>query len=231
MSLSLLDSEFARNRPVSRKDAVLTVIRRGIIEGILPPGARLDAEKIAEQLGCSRMPVRDALKELEAEGLVTCYPARGTEVSKLAAADIEQIFGIRLALEKLAVTRAVANFTSADLIRLHDLVARMDVPLDLGAWLALNEEFHRCINLASGWPRLVADIERQRRNIERYLRVRLHVDGRQSPQDEHWALYEACKARDAEAACAVLEMHLTRTARMLAEQNVFSSPQEDRQNA
>jgi DNA-binding GntR family transcriptional regulator len=200
---------------VTRKDAVLLTLRRAIIEGTLAPGVRLDSGDIAARLGCSRMPVRDALKELEAEGLVTCYPSRGTEVSRLDRHDIEQLFGIRLALESLAIRRAAEGLTEADFEVLRATLLEMDATDDLGRWLTLNEAFHARLNAASGWPRLVEQIERLRRNIERYVRARIRFDGRAGPQAQHWALYEACRARDAERACAILSDHLSRTARTL----------------
>jgi DNA-binding GntR family transcriptional regulator len=209
--------DLAVTMPQSRKDAVLEALRRAIIEGQLKPGERLDAASIAARLGCSRMPVRDALKELEAEGLVTCFPSRGTEVSRLDAHDLEQLVGIRLALEQLALRRAIPAMTPQVLDDLRTILERMDETLDLGEWLQLNEAFHARINAASGWPRLVAEIERQRRNIERYVRQRIHIDGRAQPHAQHWALYEACVARDADRACAILEDHLSRTARLVTQ--------------
>lgn len=209
--------ELARVRPLSRKEAVLTALRESIIGGRLKPGERLDPDSIAEVLGCSRMPVRDAFKALEAEGLVTCYPSRHTEVSRLDARDVEQIFGIRLALEQLALRRAVERLTDGDLAAMRDCLVVMDGTQDTELWLSTNERFHAQINRASGWPRLVEQIEIQRRNIGRYVRVRLE-DGRLSPQRQHWELYQACVARDADRACAILEGHLSQTSRMIADE-------------
>ncbi|MCS0502133.1 GntR family transcriptional regulator [Ancylobacter mangrovi] len=199
---------------------MLETLRRAISEGELAPGQRLDPASIALQLRCSRMPVRDAIKELEAEGLVVSYPSRGTEVSRLERSDIEQIFGIRLALEKVALERAVFRMGEEDHGALHDLLLRMDEPSDLKSWLALNEAFHSHIAQASGWPRLVTQIERERRNIDRYVRVRVRVDGHEQPQREHWELYQACVERDAARACSILERHLNRTAQLLSDEGV-----------
>lgn len=204
-----------RIRPISRKEAVIETLRHSIIEGRLKPGERLDAVMIAAQLGCSRMPVRDALKELEAEGLVSCFPSRGTEVSRLDAHDLEQLFGIRLALEVLALRRAVVAMTPADLAELSDIIQAMEAAPTLQLWLGFNERFHGCINHASGWPRLVAEIERQRRNIGRYVRERIRLEGRDLPDEQHRAMFEACRARDADRAAAILEHHLMHTAALL----------------
>lgn len=202
-------------RPVSRKEAVIETLRHAIMEGRLKPGERMDATMIAAQLGCSRMPVRDALKELEAEGLVTCFPSRATEVSRLDAHDLEQLFGIRLALEVLALRRAVVAMTEADLAELDETMRAMEAASSLPVWLGLNERFHGCINRASGWPRLVVEIERQRRNIGRYVRERIRLEGRDLPDEQHRAMFEAISARDADRAAAVLEQHLMHTAALL----------------
>src|SRR6266568_2291265 len=89
--------------PPRRTEALIDVLRGHILSGELAPGQRLNLDEIAEQSGVSRMPVRDALKQLEAEGLVNIYPQRGIEVSALNVDDITQMFGIRIVLEQKAV--------------------------------------------------------------------------------------------------------------------------------
>lgn len=224
MSLDWLLPDLPIESPKSRKDVVLQLLRRGIAEGLLSPGERIDADEIAARLGCSRMPVRDALKELEAEGLVECFHSRSTRVSALAPDDIEQIFAIRLALERLALSRAVANVTADELATLTALLDDMDDAPDLKRWLELNERFHAVINAASRWPRLVAEIEKLRRNIGRYLRARAHKDGLPALQQQHRDLLAALRSRDAPRALAVLDEHLMRTARVLMSEGSLRAP-------
>jgi DNA-binding transcriptional regulator YhcF (GntR family) len=106
----------------SRKDAVLHVLRTAIIEGRFGPGERLEPDRIAADLGCSRMPIREALKILENEGFVTCYPFRGTEVSRLRAEEVEELFAMRIALECLALARAVPNLTTDELAQMRGIL-------------------------------------------------------------------------------------------------------------
>jgi DNA-binding GntR family transcriptional regulator len=96
-------------RPMTRKDIVLSFIRAAIVDGRLAAGAKLDQNEIAAKLGVSRMPVREALKQLEAEGLVVVFPYRGVEVARLNPDDIREMFSIRGALERLAVGKAIEN--------------------------------------------------------------------------------------------------------------------------
>lgn len=199
----------------SRKDAVLQILRTAIIEGRLEPGARLEPDRIAADLGCSRMPVREALKVLETEGLVSCYPFRGTEVSQLRAEEVEELFAMRTALECLALTRAVPNLTDQELAKMREILTHMDAPQEREHWRELNQRFHSIINNASGWPRLVEQIDVLRRNVERYVRIWVDSEGYETPQRQHWALYEACRIRDVAQAQRVLEEHFRDTADMV----------------
>ncbi len=112
--------------PPRRTDALLDVLRKHIRTGELAPGQRLNLDEIAQQSGVSRGPVRDALKQLETEGLVAIYPQRGIEVTALNAEDIGELFGIRIVLEQKAVELAVLRLTSEDHEQMHDLLMKMD---------------------------------------------------------------------------------------------------------
>lgn len=206
---------------VSRKDAVLSVLRGAIADGRLRPGARLEPDRIAADLGCSRMPVREALKILEKEGFVTCYPFRGTEVSHLRAGDVEELFAMRMALEDLALTRAIHTLTADDLRQMRDILMRMDDPAERVRWRELNQQFHAVINRACGWPRLIGQIDVLRQNVDRYVRIWVDTEGYDTPQRQHWELLRACEAGDLPRARAVLDEHLRGTAervRALVEQ-------------
>ncbi|WP_181706788.1 GntR family transcriptional regulator [Chthonobacter rhizosphaerae] len=214
--MDLTEAERSAVRSVSRKDAVLAVLRAGIIDGRLGPGARLDQNEIAQSLGVSRMPVREALKQLETEGLVVVYPYRGVEVARLDPEAITELFGIRIALERLAVSRAAVNLTAPHLKAMQAILKKMDRSVTLGGvddpWMRQNREFHTIINEASDWPRLVETIDQFRSNVERYVRYYLRTRGREQSQLEHWQLYEACARRDSAAAAAMIEQHLQNTA-------------------
>jgi DNA-binding GntR family transcriptional regulator len=201
---------------ISRKQAVVEALRESILSGERPAGSRLNLDEIAEELGVSRMPVREALKQLETEGLVTIYPHRGVEVSELTLDDIEEIFGIRTLLERGAITRAIPNLTLSELEAMREVLTKMDSVSGHGSeWMELNARFHSIINEACGWPRLVEMINILRANVDRYLRTYWRVKGYQKPQQQHWAIYEACRERDVDKAEAILTEHFEDTLKVL----------------
>ena len=142
----------------SLREAALSAIRQAILNGDLKPGQRLVEGEIAEQLGISRAPVREALRQLETEGLVVSIPHRGTFVAELSPADLWEIYTLRAALERLAV-RIVTEKASPDVLaRLEKAVADMAEAAhtgDLTRLAALDMSFHEMLCRASGHSRLL----------------------------------------------------------------------------
>jgi DNA-binding GntR family transcriptional regulator len=196
----------------SRQETVAAALRLDILRGRVTAGARLDIDEIAARHGVSRTPVRDALKQLEAEGLVQVLPYRGVEVTRLSAEDLRELFAIRIALERLAVAQAAANISGAELEGLRKILQRMDRARSRDqSWTTLNTSFHDAVHAASRSPRLIEMIRVQRTNVDRYVRASGSDLGIEAQQQEHWALLEALATRDAAAAQAVIERHLDRT--------------------
>lgn len=231
MKLSIEEQQLVAG--VSRKDAVLQILRASITDGRLAPGLRLDQNEIAAELGVSRMPVREALKQLQAEGLVVVYPYRGVEVSRLDPAAIVELFETRIVLEKLALSRAIPALRQGTLSKLDQILRQMDAlleqPTSDDPWMRLNAEFHGLINGASDWPRLMETIEQYRSNVERYVRAYFSHGGRAQSQREHWDLFEACRRHDVAGAQAIIASHLrntetTLTAAISAEEQVDATP-------
>ncbi len=205
---------------LSRKETVLRVVRSAILDGRFPAGTRLDQNRIAAELGVSRMPVREAIKQLEANGLVVVLPYRGVEVARLDPAAVTELFGIRIALETLAIGRAVERLETKQLERMRRTLEKMDRHIRAGssdddAWMRLNGAFHNTINEASGWSTLVESIDVFRGNVDRYVRMYLSLRGREQPQEEHWAIYEACVNRDVAESQRIIAVHLENTAAAL----------------
>jgi DNA-binding GntR family transcriptional regulator len=206
-------------RPIalpSRQETVAAALRLDILRGRVTAGARLDIDEIAARHGVSRTPVRDALKQLDGEGLVQVLPYRGVVVTRLAAEDLRELFAIRIALERLAVAQAAASISGAELDGLRKILKRMDrARFRDQSWVTLNISFHDAVHAASRWPRLIEMIRVQRTNVERYVRASAADLGTEAQQQDHWALLEALAARDAAAAQAVIERHLGRTVETL----------------
>lgn len=200
----------------TRVDAVVEVLHAAILDGRLPPGTRLNQDRLAQELGVSRMPIREALKQLEMRGLVVLHPYRGAEVSQLSADDVEEIFEMRIALESVAIRRAVPLLKPEHFTELEQILTAMDKAMgNPREWLRLNTRFHATIYRASGWRQLLQTIDELRHNVERYLRLYVSLLGFHEPQEQHWAILEACRARDTQRAEALTHHHLRQTEQLL----------------
>lgn len=139
-------------------ETVTERLRTLIVDGSLPPGTRLQLARIADQLGVSVMPVRDALRLLESEHLAVMTPRRGAVVAELSAADIEEIYAVRVALESLAARHATENLTADDLAGIREafeILVRAKEAADLAAFISADHDFHMRLYAASGRDRLV----------------------------------------------------------------------------
>ncbi len=196
-----LDRIIAANteRDLTAQDLVLSSMREAILTAALPPGARLRQEKLAEVFGTSRIPVREALRALEYEGLVT---------SELDADDIEEVYDLRILLESHAVRLAVPLITDEDLQLLEGLYAEMLAAVTGDEQLAAREQFYSRLFSITGRPRLVAQISRLRQEIARSLRW----PTLQHAPEHHERFLEAIRAGDADGAAAQLASHYRRVA-------------------
>src|SRR5919206_3238580 len=152
------------------QDVVLSSMREAILTAALPPGTRLRQEKLARMFGTSRIPVREALRALEYEGLVTSLPYRGFTVTELDADDIEEVYDLRILLESDAVRLAVPLMTDEDLQILEGLYSDMTQAEAGDSQLAARERFYIRLYSMTGRPRLVNLISRLRQEVARSLR-------------------------------------------------------------
>lgn len=164
-------------KPPSIEDLVISHLRKAIITAQLKPGESLDQEELAQQLGVSRTPVRQALRVLASENLVTFYPRRGAVVAELSVKEIETIFLIRKLLEGPAARMGAEKTSSKITATLENLYAKMCTTTDdPSRWLRLDREFHTTIYDAGNYPRLTQMIKSLRDDVERYVRVYIDVD-------------------------------------------------------
>src|SRR6266545_705138 len=136
------------------QDLVLSSMREAILTAALPPGTRLRQEKLAELFGTSRIPVREALRALEYEGLVSSMPRRGFSVTQLDADDIEEVYDLRILLESHAVRLAVPLITDEDLRLLEQLYGDMRSAPPGDAQLAARDTLYDRLYSMTGRPRL-----------------------------------------------------------------------------
>jgi DNA-binding GntR family transcriptional regulator len=198
----------AREDNVTAQELVLASVRKAILSGVLGPGARLRQEELAEVFGTSRIPVREALRALEYEGLVSSEPHRGFTVTALDADDVEEVYGLRILLESEAVRLALPLLTDEDLEDLEVLFKTMQEAASPDDQLASRERFYIRLYSVTGRPRLVGLIIRLRQEVARVLRWATI----QHSSSIHEHFFEAVRVGDADRAVAHLSGHYQRVA-------------------
>ena len=188
---------------------VTATLKQAILTGALPPGTPLRQEELAARFALSRMPIREALRQLEAQGLVDFEPHRGAIVVEITVADALDNYAIRGALESEALRRSLPHLVEADFEQAEDLIAEIDRETDVARMGELNRRLHMTLYARAGLPRLLALAEQHLVAADRYLRFHLATDGDMG-QSEHRALLAACRAGDTDEAVAVLGRHLAR---------------------
>ncbi|RRO19871.1 GntR family transcriptional regulator [Saccharopolyspora rhizosphaerae] len=185
-------------------------IRRMMRNQELLPGQPLRQEALAEQLGVSRVPVREALKSLEAEGVVRHRPNVGYTVTRLSADELQQSYLMRAALES-TVLRRVPQLTDAQLFELHELNERIETAseaADVSRMTELSHDFHFAVFRTSGLDLIVDEIERIWRMTEPYRAVHLYDQAvRRKLVREHRMLIDALRNGELAAAISILDSH------------------------
>lgn len=196
----------ARRRGLA--DEVADRIRDAIFDGTYPPGGSLREVELADALGVSRGPVREALLKLEREGLVRGEWHRGTTVTALSEADVAELDSLRAALEQLAVTLVVDR--RPDLAAVDAVVARMGRVADEHEMVRCDLDFHDAVYAAAGHRRLREAWEAIRSQVHLFLLTRIGVESEgylAGIPAEHRELAEALRAGDRDAALALFAVH------------------------
>lgn len=197
-------------------EMIAEALRDAIAGGRLSPGERLHQEQLAAALGVSRIPLREALRQLEGEGLVRTAPNRGAVVASLSWRQAREIGEMRQALEGLALDLALPKMSREALARAEACLEEAAASDDAMRWSALNWTFHRELYAAAERPMLLDAIERLHRNVNRYMRVVLGDLGHQGASAaEHAALLAACRADDRATAADLLSRHIAAASEML----------------
>jgi DNA-binding GntR family transcriptional regulator len=218
----------AETTVMSAAERAYEVIRGGILDGTFGLGARLPEEDLAARAGVSRTPVREALRQLAAEGFVTFAPNRGAQVASWSDDDLEEIFQLRALLESYAASRAARRIDAARLLALHELADGMDAAAHRGTAAALdriaelNNRFHRAILTIADSQRLHALLDTVivvplvHRTFHRYTPAALRRS-----MHHHRELLAAFEAADSEWAATVMRTHvLAARAALLGERPV-----------
>lgn len=185
-------------------------LRVAILRGLVEAGQPLKQDAIAAQFGVSKIPIREALKQLEGEGLVIFRPHRSAIVSQLSYKEALEVGEIRIALESLALKLALPNLTQDDLRQAEKIIDLADSDReDVGSFDELNWEFHKILLEPADRPRLAGTIKSLHTAFQRYVRVYASLmDLKPQAQRLHRQILDACKRKDYGAAQEFLEQDI-----------------------
>jgi len=201
------------------KSNLVEELRDAIILGEYVPGQHLRLEDIAARFDISTTPVREALRDLEVEGLVTIFPHRGAVVTQLSADDLLDIYEVRATLEQMATRLAVPNMGEDTFAQLELYIEQMDDHLgELATLVKLNHNFHYTLYCASGRRHLCELTSILRRRTQHYLHAYIsHLGGMPVAQEEHRSVIEACRSGEAEPAARIIYEHVTHVGNSIIE--------------
>ncbi len=201
----------------AKPESLVDRLRHDILRGGLEPGLPLRQDEIAARCGVSKIPVREALLQLVAEGLVVLQPNRGFTVAGLQPQEAEEILEIRAVLECQAMRDAMPKMTDADVGRAAVILDQAEATDALDRWSDLNWEFHATLYAPAKRKRLLDLIRQVSNPTDRYIRVLIsNANYRGRAEREHRAILSACDVRNAEAAAALLDQHIRQTGVLLA---------------
>jgi DNA-binding GntR family transcriptional regulator len=196
-------------------ELVTHAIRQQILSGELAPGEVLRQEALAEALGVSRVPIREAITRLTGEGLLTVVPHKGAYVCELSVEEVKETFDIRLRLEPWLFAEAIPRITEAEIGKAEKLVKEMDKANE-AQWGQLNWRFHETLYLPAQREITLQMLRVLHDRSDRYFRFQVvKVPIRDQSHDEHMALVEACRKREAKLGAKLLEQHIRTAAQQI----------------
>lgn len=205
MSLGIGDIQTTKNTA----NLVADALRSAIVQGKLQSGQSLKQDEIAAEFKVSKIPVREALVQLQAEGLVNMIPSRGATVAELTLAEVSEIYTIRVAMESIALRKAIPLLSTTDFIEAERILERIDHEDDMTKWAELNWAYHETLYRPAQMPRLIQITKNLHHNVARYL-LQNYLDKAylQESQNQHREILELSKAHNIDGAIAALEHHL-----------------------
>lgn len=210
--MSMKNSKIDEYMPL--REVVFVTLRRQILRGELKPGERLMEISLANRLGVSRTPIREAIRKLEHEGLVIMVPRRGAHVAEITRQELNDVLEVRLSLEVLAISKAVERMSDAEIRKLKkveaefaELVEKDDVDLtELGE---ADEHFHDVIYEGTGNRRLIQILNNLREQMYRFRVEYMKTKNiRQTLVKEHDAIVRSIVDHDKEGAISLTKLHI-----------------------
>jgi DNA-binding GntR family transcriptional regulator len=218
-----------RALPPSRTtpDLIADAIRDSIARGEPPPGGALRQEALAAHFGVSRIPVREALRRLEAEGLVVVYPNRGAYVSRLEADELREIYDLRIMLECDLLARAIAEYSREDLVTIERAMKVAEESAKGPRWSEFDDAFHLALYAPARRPRQSAMVASLRGAVKHYRRPHHALPAKTEEWlRDHRHILAAARRRDADLARERLARHVSKAAHFVIAQAVPEAERE-----
>jgi DNA-binding GntR family transcriptional regulator len=197
----------------TRTQLVVETLREKILSGEIKAGQPLRQAALAEELNVSRIPVREALLQLEAEGLVSFEPHKGATATELTANQVDELFELRAMLEADLLASSIPHISDEKLAEATELLSRLDKALGkenaANTWSELNSDYHNCLYSGANRPQTQDLVNTLNKNADRYIRMHLlWAGGISKAESEHNELLALCKARNVEKSVALLKQHI-----------------------
>ncbi len=200
-------------------ERIADVLREQILTGAIGPGERILQEEVAERLGASRLPVREALRMLTAEGLITNEPNKGARVPRLDREEVEVLYQMRERIEPLALIQSMPRLDDGDLAEVAAIQQRIEAHVDVREFLALDREFHLATYGGCATDHLLSTVTQLWNATQHYRRAFMEVSGagrRWIVNAEHNLLLDALQRRDSVDGERYLVGHIRRTRQELS---------------
>ena len=208
-------------------DYLASALRTAIYDGQFADNEELNQVELAEYFGVSRVPIREALRQLQAEGLVQNIAHHRTVVTGLTLPQIIEAIEMRAVLEHHLLRRAAPKFEKTDLDRLRKICEETDHIKDYGSrWVVKNWEFHRALYGRSELPMMIEAVERLHLKVERYARRAGGTERLRQAANEHWEIVKAIEGKEFARAATLLDRHIMHTGEDIrrAQERATSSP-------
>jgi len=197
----------------TRTQLVVEILREKILNGEIKAGQPLRQAALAEELNVSRIPVREALLQLEAEGLVAFEPHKGATATELDVDQVDELFELRAMLEGDLLAASIPHLTEESLEEAESLLRKLDKAFGqenaANTWSELNSDYHNCLYSGANRPQTQDLVNTLNKNADRYIRMHLlWAGGISKAESEHSELLSYCKERNVEKAVELLKQHI-----------------------
>ena len=215
----------SRSTPIihkTRTQVVVEVLREKILSGDIAAGEPLRQSALADELNVSRIPVREALLQLEAEGLVKFEPHKGATATKLSVEQVTELFELRALIETDLLAKAIPNLQDEHLLQAEKVLDELESAFKqedaVASWSELNTQFHTCLYQAADRPHTLEVVHGLNTNCDRYIRLQLLLAGGiPRAEQDHRDLLTYCRNKDTDKAIELLRAHILHAAEAIRE--------------